>query len=71
MLLRGLDHVHVHAVDQVGHLWHVLDGPVGLTRDVPLRKEKQAEEEITSKKKRKKKCQRGIISVLLAATVMY
>lgn len=74
MLLRGLDHVHVHIVDQVGHLRHVLDDLVGLTRDVPLRKEnKRTEEEITSIRyvKKKKKSQRGIISVLLAVTVMY
>lgn len=56
VLLRGLDHVHVHIVDQVGHLRHVLDDLVGLTRDVPLRKEnKRTEEEITSIRYVKKK----------------
>lgn len=49
VLLRGLDHVHVHIVDQVGHLRHVFDDLVGLTWDVPLKKEsEQTEEEMTS-----------------------
>lgn len=38
VLLGGLDHVHVHIIHQVGHLWHVLDDLVRLSRSISLRK---------------------------------
>lgn len=48
--------MHVHIVNQVGHLRHVFDDLVRLTRDVPLRKEnEQTEEEMTSIRYVKKK----------------
>lgn len=70
VLLRVLDHVHVHVVDQVGQFWHVLDHLVGLTGDVPLMIRKQTEEEITLHRregKKKKESQQRITSVSLAA----
>lgn len=36
VLLGGLDHVHVHIVHQVCHLWHVLDDLVWLSRCISL-----------------------------------
>lgn len=69
VLLRVLDHVHVHVVDQVGQFWHVLDHLVGLTGDVPLMKRKQTEEEMTLHRRegKKNKSQQRITSVSLAA----
>ena len=32
LLCALLDHVHVHVVHQVGHLWHVLDHTLPLSR---------------------------------------
>lgn len=36
VLLGGLDHVHVHIIHQVGHLWHVLDDLVRLSWSISL-----------------------------------
>lgn len=41
VLLGRLDHVHVHVVDQVGHLWHVLDDLVGLSGSISLQGEQR------------------------------
>lgn len=71
VLLRGLDHMHVHVIDQIGHLWHVLDDLVLLSRCVSLKEGKQKKWWFWIQDVMWKKCRRIIVFVLKAAMEKY